>query len=438
MSSQPRGSWTGHVGFVLAAAGSAIGLGNIWMFPYRTGTNGGAAFVLVYIGAVLTIGIPLLLAEVAIGRYTKRNPVGAFRAFRPGSGWPLLGWLGVGAGFVILSYYAVVAGWALEYTWRCAFGGLSEIESAGVAEFFGALTSSGGRQVVEQALFMLMTIAVVSRGIEAGIERASRILMPALLGLMLVLLGYSLTSAGAQQGLAFLLNPRFDELRWSGVLAALGQAFFSLSLGMGAMITYGSYLADDEPLVRPAFLIAAMDTLMAVLAGLVIFPLVFAFGLEPGAGPGLIFITLPKAFSQMPAAGFLATAFFALVLFAALTSAISLLEVVVAFVIDEVRITRAAASWGAGTLIFAMGVPSAVVPGFLDAVDGLASNWMLPCGGLLIALFAGWALTGEEALAAYRGRSGFETGFRVWRLCVRYLAPTAVAIILLQNVGVIG
>jgi NSS family neurotransmitter:Na+ symporter len=438
MAAQARGAWTGNVGFILAAAGSAIGLGNIWMFPYRTGTNGGAAFVLVYIGAVLAIGIPLLLAEVAIGRYTKRNPVGAFRALRSGSAWPLLGWMGVVAGFVILSYYGVVAGWALEYTWRCASGGLLAIERVGVGEFFGALTSSGGRQVVEQALFMLMTVAVVSRGIEAGIERASRVLMPALLALLLVLLGYSLTSDGAQQGLAFLLKPRFEDLGWSGVLAALGQAFFSLSLGMGAMITYGSYLSDDEPLVRPAFLIAAMDTSLAILAGLVIFPLVFAFGLEPGAGPGLIFITLPKAFVKMPGAGFLATAFFALVLFAALTSAISLLEVVVAFVIDELRITRGAASWSAGTLIFAMGVPSAVVPGFLDRVDGLASNWLLPGGGLLIALFAGWALTGEEALNAYRGRSGFETGFRVWRSCVRYLAPVAVAFILLQNTGVFG
>jgi NSS family neurotransmitter:Na+ symporter len=438
MSTPSRGAWTGHVGFVLAAAGSAIGLGNIWMFPYRTGTNGGAAFVLVYLAAVVGIGIPLLLAEVLIGRSTKRNPVGAFRLLRGGTLWPLLGWLGVVAGFVILSYYGVVAGWALEYTWRCALGGLNAIDAEGVAEFFARLTSDGPRQVAEQAGFMVLTIVVVSRGVEAGIERASKILMPLLFGLLLVLLGYSLTSDGAAEGLAFLLNPRFDELTWKGVLAALGQAFFSLSLGMGAMITYGSYLADDERLAWPAFLIAAMDTALAILAGLVIFPLVFAFNLEPGAGPGLIFITLPKAFLQMPGSDFLATMFFALVLFAALTSAISLLEVVVAFLVDELNVTRAMASWGAGLLIFALGIPSAIVPGFLDQVDALASNWLLPIGGLFIAVFAGWALKREEALAAYIGNSGADGGFNAWRLCVRYLAPTAVGFILLQNIGLIG
>jgi len=437
MNTPPRGSWTGHVGFVLAAAGSAIGLGNIWMFPYRTGTNGGAAFVLVYLAAVAAIGVPLLLAEVLIGRSTKRNPVGAFRSLRPGSLWPLLGWLGVIAGFVILSYYAVVAGWALEYTWRSAIGGLAAIDAEGVAEFFGRLTSDGPRQVAEQAAFMVLTIVVVSRGVEAGIERASKILMPLLFGLLLVLLGYSLRSEGVGEGLAFMLNPRFDELTWRGVLAALGQAFFSLSLGMGAMITYGSYLEEDERLARPAFFIAGLDTALAILAGLVIFPLVFAFDLEPGAGPGLIFITLPKAFLKMPGSDYLATMFFALVLFAALTSAISLLEVVVSFVVDELAIGRGLASWGAGLLIFALGVPSAVVPGFLDRVDGLASNWMLPGGGLLIALFAGWALSGEEARAAYRGKSGSDAGFNAWRLCVRYLAPAAVGFILLQNIGVI-
>jgi NSS family neurotransmitter:Na+ symporter len=342
------------------------------------------------------------------------------------------------AGFVILSFYGVVAGWALEYTWRSALGGLPAIESEGVAEFFGRLTADGPRQVAEQAGFMVLTIVVVARGVEAGIERASKVLMPLLFGLLLVLLGYALTSAGAKEGLAFLLNPRFDELTWRGVLAALGQAFFSLSLGMGAMITYGSYLDDDESLARPAFLIAAMDTMLAILAGLVIFPLVFAFDLEPGAGPGLIFITLPKAFMQMPASNLLATMFFALVLFAALTSAISLLEVVVSFVIDELRLSRPVASWGAGLLIFALGVPSAVIPGFLDRVDGLASNWLLPVGGLLISVFAGWALSSDEARRAYVGSSGSDAGFGAWRVCVRYLAPTAVGFILLQNVGLVG
>ncbi len=438
MKQESRGSWTGHVGFVLAAAGSAIGLGNIWMFPYRTGINGGAAFVLVYLGAVALVGIPLLVAEVLIGRAAKRNPVGAFRVIRPRTAWSLVGWLGVVSGFVILSYYAVVAGWAVEYSWRSLTGGLAALDAQGVDKAFEDLIGNGARQVFWQALFMLATIVVVSRGIEAGIERASKVLMPLLFALVLILLGYAITSPGAAEGLAFLLHPRFEQLSWAGVLQALGQAFFSLSLGMGAMITYGSYLEPDKNIARSAFLIAGMDTLLAILAGAVIFPLVFSFGLEPGAGPGLIFITLPKAFLMMPASSVFATAFFVLVLFAALTSAISLLEVVVAFAVDEYDLPRAPASWGAGFVIFLLGVPSATVSGFLDHVDGLASNWMLPVGGLLIALFAGWALSDDEARAGYLGDAPGGRGFSAWRLCVRFIAPVAVGIILLQNTGWLG
>jgi len=438
MGDDSRGSWTGHVGFVLAAAGSAIGLGNIWMFPYRTGLNGGAAFVLVYLAAVILVGVPLLIAEVLIGRSAKRNPVGAFRVLRPGRAWPLVGWLGVCAGFLILSYYGVVAGWAVEYSWRSLTGRLGELEATGVDKAFELLVANGWRQVFWQALFMLATIVVVSRGIEAGIERASKIMMPLLFALILVLLGYAITSPGAGEGLRFLLQPRFDELGWDGVLQALGQAFFSLSLGMGAMITYGSYLELDKRIPRSAFLIAGMDTLLAVLAGLVIFPLVFSFGLEPGAGPGLIFITLPKAFLMMPASSAFASAFFVLVVFAALTSAISLLEVVVSFAVDEYGVARGPASWVAGTAIFLLGVPSALIDGFLDHVDALASNWMLPIGGLLIALFAGWALSRREAADGYSGTAPGGDGFSAWFLCIRFVVPVAVGVILLQNTGLFG
>jgi NSS family neurotransmitter:Na+ symporter len=435
MQSVERGSWTGHVGFILAAAGSAIGLGNIWMFPFRAGLNGGAAFVLVYLAAVVALGIPLMVAEVLIGRATRRNPVGAMRTLRPGSAWQLVGWLGVVAGFVILSYYGVVAGWALGYVWYAASGTLSAAGADGIQSIFSDLIANGPLQVFLQACFMGATILVVSGGVEAGIERASKVLMPALLLLILLLLGYSLTSAGALEGLEFLLRPRFEELGSEGVLAALGQAFFSLSLGMGAMITYGSYLEKDHSVPRAAFLIAAMDTAMAILAGLVIFPLVFTFGLEPTAGPGLVFLTLPKAFLLMPAGQMLGTMFFSLLLFAALTSAISLLEVVVAFMVDELGWSRAAASWGAGGLIFLLGIPSAVVSGFLDEVDGLASNWMLPIGGLFIALFTGWVLGEDESRSGY-GRE--VPGFGAWRAAIRYFAPLAVGIILAQSSGVFG
>jgi NSS family neurotransmitter:Na+ symporter len=432
-----RGSWTGHVGFVLAAAGSAIGLGNIWMFPYRTGENGGAAFVLAYLAAVALVGVPLLIAEVMIGRSTRRNPVGAFRLLGAGA-WPMVGALGVITGFIILSYYGVVAGWAMDYTWRMATGGLADLERVGMKESFDALVANWPRQVFWQALFMVTSIVVVSRGVEAGIERASKVLMPMLFALILVLLGYSLTSPGAAEGLGFLLRPRFDELGWDGLLSALGQAFFSLSLGMGAMITYGSYLDADRPLVRPAFVIAAMDTALALLAGLVIFPLVFSFGFEPGAGPGLIFITLPQVFTLMPGASLLATAFFALILFAALTSAISLLEVVVCFLVDELEIPRGASSWAAGVVIFLLGVPSATVGGFLDRVDGLATNWLLPIGGVLIAIFAGWMIPPAKARSAFAGEGSDGRGFAAWHFCLRFIAPVAVMIILLKKLGVLG
>ena len=437
MDPSSRGSWSGQLGFVLAAAGSAIGLGNIWMFPYRTGMNGGGAFVLVYLGAVLLIGVPLLLAEVMIGRATGRNPVGAFRVLRGGGPWPLVGWLGVAAGFVILSFYGVVAGWALDYALRSATGSLAP----GPSDFdgtFAALAANGTRQVCWQALFMVVTIAVVARGIEQGIERANKVLMPLLFAFMLLLLGYSLNSEGAAEGLAFLLEPRFDELGWSGVLAALGQAFFSLSLGMGAMITYGSYLQRSQGLPRAVVTIAALDTGIAILAGLVIFPLVFSFDLEPGAGPGLVFITLPRAFALMPASGFLATVFFSLLVFAALTSAISLLEVVVAFLIDEFAWTRSRSAWTAGLVIFLLGVPSATVAGFMGIVDDVATNWMLPIGGFFIAVFAGWVMSPAETEDAYRGLGTKAPAIGLWRIGVRFLAPLAVATILLQNLGLVG
>ncbi|RMD81420.1 MAG: sodium-dependent transporter, partial [Candidatus Dadabacteria bacterium] len=396
------------------------------------------AFVLVYLAAVALVGVPLLVAEVLIGRSARRNPVGAFRTLRPGRAWPLVGWLGVVTGFVILSYYGVVAGWAVEYCWRSLTGRLADLEAMGVDAAFEALIHDGPRQVFWQGLFMIATVVVVARGIEAGIEQASRVLMPLLFALILVLLGYAITSPGASEGLRFLLQPRFEELGWNGVLQALGQAFFSLSLGMGAMITYGSYLEPDKKILQSAFYIAGMDTLLAVLAGLVIFPLVFSFGLEPGAGPGLIFITLPKAFLMMPASNAFAAVFFLLVLFAALTSAISLLEVVVSFAVDEYGIARGPASWGAGAVIFLLGVPSAVVSGFLGHVDAVASNWMLPVGGLATAIFVGWGLSREEAAAGYVGSSGSRGGFRAWHICIRFIVPVAVGVILLQNTGLLG
>ena len=438
MESTSRGSWSGHLGFVLAAAGSAIGLGNIWRFPYATGENGGGAFVLVYLGAVILVGVPILVSEVVLGRTTQRNPVGAFRSLAGPGPWPLVGYIGVIAGFVILSYYGVVAGWALYYLVLSASGALTGMDSAAIQGMFDSLTGSASRQVAWQALFMLATIVVVSRGVEAGIERASKVLMPLLFGFLLVLLGYALTSEKALAGLAFFLEPRFGDLTWNSILAALGQAFFSLSLGMGAMITYGSYLERKKSVARPVLMIVAMDTGVAILAGLVIFPLVFSYNLDPSGGPGLVFVVLPQAFVRMPATSLLSALFFGLLVFAALTSAISLLEVVVAFAVDELGWTRSYASWIGGSLIFALGVPSAISSSFLGWADRVASELMLPVGGLFIALFVAWAIPEAAAKDGYRGRQGGLKGFYQWRFCLRYVVPIAVAVILLQNIGLLG
>jgi NSS family neurotransmitter:Na+ symporter len=432
-----RGSWSSSLGFVLAAAGSAIGLGNIWKFPYITGQNGGGAFILIYLGCVAFIGVPILLAEILIGRKTQRNPVGAFSALRPGTGWPAVGWLGVASGFVILSYYGVVAGWVLDYvvlSWRDSFSGHAPQE---IYDLFASLEGSVPRQVFWQGLFMALTIGIVAGGVHGGIERGNKIMMPLLLIFLLGLVGYAAATQGAGAGYSFLLRPRWEQVSGQAFLDAMGQAFFSLSLGMGAMITYGSYLGPQENIFRSAWYVALGDTAIAMLAGLMIFPIVFTFNLESGAGPGLLFRTLPVAFAQLPAGWIVATVFFLLLTFAALTSAISLLEVVVAYFVDERAWSRPRAAVILGLVIFALGIPSATSENVLGWVDSVASNYMLPVGGFCTALFAGWVMTGHER------RSEFETNpirdeiFRAWTFLVRYVSPIAVALIFLQQIGIL-
>lgn len=433
-----RGQWSTGLGFVLAAAGSAIGLGNLWKFPYITGRNGGGAFILIYLGCVLLIGVPILVAELLIGRKTQRNPVGAFTLLRPGTGWPAVGWLGVASGFAILSYYGVVAGWVLDYvllSLRDSFGGRSAEEIHGL---FTGLAASVPRQLFWQALFMGMTIAIVAAGVHNGLERGNEIMMPLLALFLFALALFAATTEGAAAGYAFLLRPRWDQVSAQSFLDALGQAFFSLSLGMGAMMTYGSYLGRDTNLFRAAWWVALSDTGIAVLAGLMIFPLVFTFGLEPAAGPGLLFRTLPVAFSRLPAAWLLATVFFLLVTFAALTSAISLLEVVVAYFVDERGWRRRFAAPVLGSLIFLAGIPSAMGEEVLGFVDSAVSNYMLPIGGLLIAVFAGWVLTGRERRDELEHHALRLFFFRGWSFLLRYVSPVAVALVFLQQVGLLG
>lgn len=432
-----RGSWSGLAGFVLSAMGSAVGLGNVWRFPYITGQYGGGAFVIVYIGCVLLVGIPIMLAEFLIGRKTERNPVGAFRALRPGSLWVGAGWLGVVSGFVILSYYSVVGGWVLHYISLSLRSNFASGKPDEIAALFSALESNPLLQIFWHSLFMLLTIAIVARGVYGGIERGNKIMMPLLFLLLCGLLVYSLQTQGARAGIDFLIYPRWGEIGPIGVLEALGQALFSLSLGMGAMITYGSYIGKETNLVRSAFYVAGGDTLIAFLAGFVVFPLVFTFRLEPAAGPGLIFNTLPVAFGQLPGGQVVAMAFFFLLGFAALSSSISLLEVVTAYFIDEQGLSRTQASWIFGGIILLLGIPSALKGQFLGFMDGIATNYLLPLGAFLIALFTGWALADKER------RQEFERGeirsfpYLGWSFLLRFISPVAVLLIFLHQLGIV-
>lgn len=428
-----RGHWSGALGFVLAAMGSAVGLGNIWRYPYITGQYGGAAFIVVYIGCVFAIGIPLLLAESLIGRKTQRNPVGAFQALRPATPWVLTGWLGVFSSFVILSYYAVVAGWVLHFTYLSLIDSFTAKSPEQITALFAGLDAHPWLQIFWLMILMLLTIVIVSRGVSRGIEIGNRIMMPMLFVLLLVLLVYALRTEGATAGLEFLLRPQWQKLGPTAVLEALGQALFSLSVGMGAIITYGSYLPRETNLLRCAFFIAVGDTLVAILAGFIIFPLVFSFGLEPASGPGLIFRTLPIAFAQLPGGYWVALAFFVLLSFAALTSAISLLEVACAYFIDEQGWSRKQASWILGAVIFLLGTPSAINVEFLGFMDGIATNYLLPIGALLIALFTGWALSHNERREEFSAGEVSDFRFAGWSFLIRFVSPVALVLIFLHQ-----
>ena len=438
-----RDHFATRLGFVLAAAGSAVGLGNIWKFPFMTGQNGGGAFLVLYIVFVLTIGFSVMLAEFAIGRAGQRNPVGSFRTLKGGA-WPAVGGLGVVAGFVILSFYSVVGGWTLAYALKSVSGALASNDPQVLGAAFGAFISDPLDVIGFHAAFMVLTLVIVAGGVRGGIERAARILMPVLALLVIVLAVRAVTLDGAAKGIAFFLTPDFSKVTWSTVNAALGQAFFSLSLGMGTMITYASYLNRQVNLANTAAQVTVLDTGFAVVAGFMILPAVFAFGFDPAAGPGLTFITLPAVFAQMPAGALFAFLFFVLLAIAALTSAVSIIEPVVSYLIDERGLSRRAATWGAGAVIWALGVPSALSlgpwkdltvggKGILDAVDYLASNIMLPLGGILIVLFVGWSVAARAVDEVQSGGAHPFALARVWIFICRFVAPAAVAWVMIQG-----
>ncbi|MGL1931123.1 MAG: sodium-dependent transporter [Desulfotalea sp.] len=447
-----RNHWGSRLGFILAAVGSAVGLGNIWKFPFITGMNGGGAFVLVYLVAILLCGLPLLMAEFAIGRHSQKDVVGSFAALTPKKGaWKIVGWINLIAAFIILSYYGVIAGWTLDYLVKALTGSFAGQSADSINAMFGDLVTSPGRQMIYLTIFSGLCLLAVRSGVRRGIERWNKILMPSLFVIIILLAIYALTTEGAREGVIFMLYPDFSKLTSQGVLEAIGHSFFTLSLGMGAMITYASYMDKKEEIYPVAIRIAAIDTIVAIVAGLAIFPIVFAVGMTPNAGPGLIFKTLPQVFSTLPFGSVIAVFFFVLMAFAALSSAISLLEVLTAYVIDEKKVDRKKATIIMTILVYIAGIPSAlsysVLADFkpingmevLDSLDYIASNYMLPIGGLLIAIYTGFILDKRIAMAEItEDGKAYVTVFKIWYVAIRYVTPILVGVVFLKSIGILG
>ncbi|MCZ7566582.1 MAG: sodium-dependent transporter [Burkholderiales bacterium] len=445
MHAPAREQWASRAGFVLATLGCAVGLGNVWRFSYVAGENGGAAFLVAYVACVAAIGLPAMLAECALGGRARLDVVGAFSTGRAPRAWRLAGAGAVIAAFLILAYYSVVAGWAYKYFAGYATGELRGLPPGEAAARFAAFLREPFEPTAWHFAFMATTVAVVALGVARGIERTSRILVPLLGAIVLLLAGYAMTLPGAGRGLAFLFAPDWSALARPQIyLAALGQAFFSLGVGMGVLITYASYVREDERMARAAGMIAAGDTLFAVVAGVAIFPAVFAFGLDPAQGPALAFVTLPQVFALMPGGGWFAAAFFFLLSAAALTSAVSLLEVVAAFGMRRLGLARRTAASLAGLAAFAAGVPAALGSGvwrevallgrgILEVMDYVTGCLLLPLGGVAVVVFVGWFVPRAAAVEASGLRSGALA--RLWLLAVRYLAPAAIAVMFVALAG---
>ncbi|SET41336.1 neurotransmitter:Na+ symporter, NSS family [Marinobacter segnicrescens] len=447
-----RGNWSSRMAFILAAAGSAVGLGNIWKFPYMTGENGGGAFVLIYLACIAIIGIPIMMAEVFVGRNGRRNPVASMRLVAERNlsnpAWRISAIIGVLAAFIILSFYSVIGGWSASYVMHSAVGDFAGQDAEAVGAIFGDLLASPGILLFWHTVFMGLIIFVVSRGLKSGLERAAKTLMPALFILLLLVVAYATTTGHFGQALDFLFTPDFSKVTWDTALQALGQAFFTMSLGMAIMMAYGSYLGKDISIGRAAVGVGIMDTLVALLAGLAIFPFVFANGLEAGQGPGLIFVTLPLAFGQMPLGVVFATAFFILLLFAAWTSGISLLEPVTEWVEEKFAMSRTGAAILSGVACWLLGIASILSlniwsdvyllgmfdrfaeTGILDLLDFVTANIMLPLSGLLTALFVGWCVAKESLQDDMAMSDGL---FNLWRNLLRYVTPIAVLAVFIYN-----
>lgn len=450
-----RENWSSKLGFILAASGSAIGLGNIWKFPYVAGENGGAAFIIVYLICTAIIGLPVLFAEILIGRTTQLNPVGAFKNLVASQNsklfWSSVGGMGIIAGFVILSFYSVVAGWSLGYIYESVSGVFFNAEIFNSDEHFSSLISNPIWTVLVHTVFMALTMIIVFLGVQNGIEKGSKILMPLLFFILILLVLRGITLEGANKGIEFILYPDWSKITVNSILEALGQAFFTLSLGMGAMLTYGSYMSEKDSIPTSGLQIVFLDTLIALIAGLAIFSAVFAANLNPNSGPGLIFQTLPIVFTKMPGGYYFSILFFILLTIAALTSAISLLEVVVAFFVDELSWKRNRAVVVFGLISIIIGIPSALSFNILsdykilgltwfDLAEFLSSNILLPLGGLMISVFVGWIWGKSKVFENIK--KGSENIFlekkwilEVWLIFLKFLSPILIFLVLFRSLN---
>lgn len=439
----PRDSWGSKLGFVMAAAGSAVGLGNIWKFPYTAGENGGGAFIVIYLAFVIFIGFSVMLTEFAVGRKTGRSAVGAFKS--TDGRWTFVGVIGVLSGLLIMGFYPVVGGWALAYVQKVAGGLLSAPDAIG--DSFGGFITNPIQPLMWMGVYLLLNLIIVSRGISGGIEKAGKILMPVLFLILILVTVKGLMLPGAMAGVEFLFSPDFSKVDSGVVLAALGQAFFSLSLGMGCMITYGSYLKKKENLVQTTGMVTAMDTGVAILAGLAMFPAMFALGMEPAAGPGLVFVVVPQLFAEMGGVGVIfALLFFVGLTVAALTSSVSLLEVVVSYLIDEKGMKRSTAVLSAGSVMAVLCVfaslslggvgPTLFDTGAFDIFDLLTDKIFLAVGGMFVCIFAGWRLSREELEKEITngGEVKFPL-FGLWYNLVKFVIPVLVAVVAFAGIS---
>lgn len=445
---QGREQWGSKLGFILSAAGSAIGLGAIWKFPYVAGTSGGGAFFFVFLFFTIFVGLPILLAEFIIGRGSQKDAISAYRFFAPGTGWHWIGKMGIVGSCILLSFYSVVGGWILIYLVKTVTGGLSGLKKQEFGQLFADATANPLTAIIAQLVFLFITILIVARGVQKGIEKASKVMMPALFVCFLILIVRSLTLSGVGQGIEFLLYPNFSSLDSKTILFALGQSFFALSVGVSCMVTYSSYVPKQENLPKSATTIVLMNIFISLLAGLAIFPAVFSFGFKPEAGPGLLFVVLPAVFHEMPFGMVFFFIFILLFLFATLTSAFSLLELVVAALIKDHQSKRRKMAWITGMIIFILGIPSALSYGVLsdfkifgktpfDLADFLASNVFLPLGALAISIFVMVKIPRKTLLQEFSaGTSSGKRLFVAWLLLIRYVAPIAIIIVFLDVIGV--